>query len=183
MGDFHQDILAPSAMALIHDAVVARFGSFEHVGRFSRYRSYQTEGIQPRDPDKDNDGSETHAEPVGIILARVVCLRPIGTFNSAPNRGERQFRMAISNRDLPPSIGLDWSHGFAMNLASVLQTDNPNWSNSDIFIEVARRLGTLVSYSPLAPSVIRVRTNDCDANNPESWPLLIDTEESQVYSF
>jgi hypothetical protein len=42
MGDFHDDILAPGEMALIHDAMIGRFCWFEHVGRFSRYRSYQT---------------------------------------------------------------------------------------------------------------------------------------------
>jgi hypothetical protein len=56
MGDFHDDILAPSEMALIHDAMIGRFCWFEQVGRFSRYRSYETGGIQPQDPDKEDDG-------------------------------------------------------------------------------------------------------------------------------
>ena len=183
MGNFHDDILASSEMALIHDAMIGRFCWFEHVGRFSRYRSYQTGGLQPRDPDKDDDGSETYEQPTGIILERVVCLRPIGTFDSTPNRGERQYRMAISNRDLPPAIGLDRSHGPAMNLAAILRADNPNWSNSDIFIEVARRLGSFVSYSLILPSAIRVRAKDSSDNNQGSWPLLTDTEESQVHNF
>lgn len=183
MGDFHDDILAPGEMALIHDVIIGRFCWFEHVGRFSRYRSYQTGGIQPRDPDKEDDGPETNEQPVGIVLERVVCLRPIDTVNSTPNRGDRQFRMAINNRDLPSAIGLDRSHGPAMNMAAGVRKANPSWSNADIFIEVAHRLGSFVSYSLVAPSAIRVWTKGSPSYNPGSWPLLFDTEESLVHSF
>jgi hypothetical protein len=183
MADFHDDILAPSEMALIHDAMIGRFYWFEHVGRFSRYLSYLTGGLQPRDPDRDDDGHETSQQSGEIVLERVVCLRPIDTVNSTPNRGDRQFRMAISNRDLPPAIGLDRSHGPAINLAASLKTANPGWSNSDVFIEIAHRLGSFVSYRCIAPSAIRVWTKGSPSYNLGSWPLLIDTKESHVQSF
>ncbi len=183
MGDFHDDILAPSEMALIHDAMVGRFCWFEHVGRFSRYRSYQVGGIRPCDPDKEDDGPETIEQFADNVFDRVVCLRPIDTVNSSPNRGDQQFRMAINNRDLPPAIGLDRSHGSAMNMVASLRAAHPNWSNSDIFMEVAHRLGSFVSYSLIAPSAIRVWTKESPSYNPGSWPLLSNTDESLVHSF
>jgi hypothetical protein len=91
--------------------------------------------------------------------------------------------MEINNRDLPSAIGLDRSSGPAMNMAAGVRTANPSWSNADIFIEVAHRLGSFVSYSIVAPSAIRVWTKDSPSYNPGSWPLVIDTEESLVHSF
>jgi hypothetical protein len=183
MSDFHDDILDPDEMELIHSAMVGRFCWFEHVGRFSRYQSYRTFGIQPRDPDKDDESSEAGADPAEIVLDRVVCLRPIDTTNSTPNRGDRQFRMAINHRDLPPSIGLDRSHGPAMNMAAGLRATYPEWSNAYVFMEVAHKLGSFVSYSLSVPTAIRVWTKGSSTYNPETWPLLTSTDETQVYDF
>jgi hypothetical protein len=86
--------------------------------------------------------------------------------------------MAINSLDLPPAVGLDRSHGPAVNIAADVRAKNPTWSKSDIFIEVAHRLGSFVSYSLVAPSAIRVWTKDRSGYNPGSWPLLINTDES-----
>lgn len=183
MSAFHDDILHTNEMAAIHAAMVGRFCWFEHVGRLSRYQSYQAFGLQPRDPNKDEDGSEAGANSSEIVLERVVCLRPIDTTNSTPNRGDQQFRMAINHRDLPAAIGLDRSHGPAMKIAAELRAAHPDWSNACIFVEVAHRLGSFVCYSPIAPSVIRVWTKGSSTYNPESWPFLTDTDEDSVFNF
>jgi hypothetical protein len=146
MSDVAHDMLIPDEMATIHAAMIDRFCWFEHVGRFDRYQSYRTGGIQPRDPYRDDEAPELPEQPVGTISRRVVCLRPIDTFNSIPNRGDRQFRMAIRNNDLPPTIGLDRSHSSTMNKAADLRRAHPNWTNSEIFIEVTHLLGSFVSF-------------------------------------
>lgn len=181
MGHFHDDILAPGERTSIHAALVRRYCWFEHVGRIDRYRSYQSSGLELRDPYQPDRAAA--AEPPGDPSRLVVCLRPIDSTNSTPTRGERQFRMAISSDDLPMKIGMDQSHGPAVGMAAELRRTHPGWSNSAVFVEVAHRLGSFASCDPIAPSVIRVWTRDSSQYNPETWPLLVDTDESIVETF
>jgi hypothetical protein len=50
MSDVAHDMLIPDEMATIHAAMIDRFCWFEHVGRFDRYQSYRTGGINLATP-------------------------------------------------------------------------------------------------------------------------------------
>jgi hypothetical protein len=179
MGDFQDDIFVPAEMAAIHAALCRRYSWFEHAGRFDRYRSYQADGLQPRDPYRDDDGSKTETTTIETTRL-VVCLRPIDSFQSEPKRGDRQFLMAVCSSDLPLRIGMDLSHTSTTDTATDQRRLHPTWSNASIFIDLAHRLGTFVSYDLIRPSVIRVFADGSSRYDPETWPLLVDTDERSV---
>jgi hypothetical protein len=179
MGDFQDDILVPEEMAAIHAALRRRYGWFEHAGRFDRYRSYQTNGLQPRDPYRDDDGPKVETT-TNETARRVVCLRPIDSFQSEPKRGDRQFLMAVRSSELPPRIGIDLSHASATDTAADQRRLHPTWSNASIFIDLAHRLGSFVSYDLIKPSVIRVFAEGSSRYEPDTWPLLVDADERIV---
>lgn len=179
MGDFQDDILLPAEMVAIHAALCRRYCWFEHVGRFDRYQSYRADGLQPRDPYREDDGSATPTTAIETTRS-VVCLRPVDSSQSKPNRGDRQFLMAVSNSDLPARIGVDQSHTSAISTAADQRRLHPTWSNASIFIDLAHRLGSFVSYDPISPSVIRVFAGGSSMYDPETWPILAQTDERLV---
>jgi hypothetical protein len=107
-------------------------------------------------------------------------LRPIDSFQSEPKRGDRQFLMAVCSSDLPLRIGIDPSHASTTDTAADQRRLHPTWSNASIFIDLAHRLGRFVSHDLIRPSVIRVFTEGSSRYDPETWPLLVDTDERTV---
>jgi hypothetical protein len=181
MSYFQRRILIPTEMAKIHRAMTDRYSWFEHVGRLEKFDSYRTTGIQPRDPDREYLPIQAVEGQVGS--PHVVCLRPIDSFNSTPNRGDRQFRMAFARMDLPTNIGIDRSHGSALALVAELHKEYPDWDDSAIFVEIAHRLGSFVSYASIKPAVLRVWSKGSSSYNPQTWPLLTAAESDRIEFF
>jgi len=179
-----ETMLSSRDIDLIHRAMIGRFFWFEHVGRFDWYRSYQEHGLLPADPNRAEGGPLPPT--VGVTLPdhrHFVCLRPIDTTGSTPTRGDEQFRMAFANTDLPKEIGLDYSHARTTSLVADIQAQNPAWEESDVFIEVAHRLGSFASFKSIDRHALRVWTKGAPPKNPASWPALIHTEPREVEVF
>jgi hypothetical protein len=183
MSSLQEDIIAPAEMGMIHAAMIHRSCGFEHVGRFDNYGSYQAHGIYPQDPNRSDGVFDLTVPPIDVISARVVCLKPINSTPSTPNRGDQQFRMAFRSCMLPERIGLDISHTRALSKAVELRVPYPAWANSEIFVEIAHDLGSFVSYDPIRLPALRVHTRDCSVNNPQTWPLLAEAEQHLVETF
>jgi hypothetical protein len=59
------------------------------------------------------------------MSTRSFFLRPVGTFDSTPRRGEKLFAMAIPRDALPRTITIDWTFGGTWGLACVIKRDTP----------------------------------------------------------
>lgn len=167
--------LTPEGMATARAALVARFPWFLHVSEKRHLGSIRSRGLEPRNP-----GCPA---PNEVGQNTIVCFRPMGTFNTTPNRGELRFLVAVTGNDLTPTIGLDWSYGGCWNLADLLHAQDPNRPPENIFCEVVRRFGSVVTYEQLSPSTLRVWTKGTNCNNPETWPLLSETRECDIEIF
>jgi hypothetical protein len=113
----------------------------------------------------------------------MIFLRPIGTFDSTPRRGEKMFAMAIENSALPATITVDWTFGGTFGLAGIIKADAPTLSNDTIFCEVVRRRGSVAIYEAIPVNALRVWTKGQPFDNPSTWPKLIDTSLGDVEQF
>ena len=154
-----------------------------HVGDFTRFKSYQEQGLIPLRPLGGQPAAciENALKVLGRDARSVVCLWPIGSHDARPTRPHDQtFEMAFAGEDLPEAISLDWSYASALEIAEKIEEFKcVVWSSSQVFVEAVRRRGSVVSYEPIPPTVLRVRTRACRAD-PGGWPRLVDTDRTDV---
>lgn len=86
--------------------------------------------------------------------------------------------LAIDGRQLPARIGLDWSFPPAWAVAE----KRGNETLLDTFLRVAK-WGSVVSYDPIGPDVLRVQTKDADASKPATWPSLSAVGREEIVTF
>jgi hypothetical protein len=103
----------------------------------------------------------------------MIFLRPVGTFDSTPRRGEKLFAMAIPRDALPRTITIDWTFGGTWGLACIIKRDTPALTNEEIFCEVVRRRGSVAIYETISEP----------AEDPSIWPRLVDTDFADVTVF
>lgn len=182
MPAFLRRLLTPEGMKAAHAGLIKRYTWFLHVGKIDRFEAYRQTGLVPHDPDIGGRGPpDLFREMRGPDGARIVCLRPIDSLDSRPTRGEQQFRMAVRNLDLPHTISTDWSYGgIAESLSERLQREHPDWSDADVFIEVAHRLGSFAVYDVIPPAAVRVCTTAGSVYNPATWRLLTEVDARDI---
>jgi len=174
----HSELLTPIGMAHAREAVIARNSWFLHVSGEHCFNGLKQSGILPHNPGK---AIETDlAEAIGDNSGCIVCLRPIFTLDTTPKREHDQIVLAISNSDLPLRVGIDWSYDGCWGLVDVLAHEAPHSISSNIFSEVVRRTGCVVSYDPVPLDVIRVWTTGTPQIDPAKWPLLSQTPIANV---
>jgi hypothetical protein len=113
----------------------------------------------------------------------MIFLRPIGTDDSTPRRGERMFAMAIDKSALPTTITVDWTFDGTFGLADIIKADTPALTDDVIFCEVVRRRGSVAIYEAIPADALRVWTKGEPFDDPLKWPKLVDTEFADVEQF
>jgi hypothetical protein len=88
--------------------------------------------------------------------------------------------LAIFRDDLPRRIGLDFSQMGAYGLADVLRKERPDRPAVEIFVEVARRQGSIIGFDPVPPSTLRAFVGGCPPHNPVAWPLLTKVQDDAL---
>lgn len=89
--------------------------------------------------------------------------------------------LAVRNADLPARIGIDWSFPSCGELVDILKEETPERDSADIFAEVVRRRGSVVSYEAIPLHILRVRLKDSSPNDPYEWSLLSQTSIEDVH--
>src|SRR6266404_3343310 len=117
------------------------------------------------------------------MSTRSFFLRPVGTFDSTPRRGEKLFAMAIPRDALPRTITIDWTFGGTWGLACVIKRDTPALTNEEIFCEVVRRRGSVAIYETISVDLLRIHTAGQPIEDPSIWPRLVDTDFADVKVF
>jgi hypothetical protein len=184
MSTIDDELLTPAGMAAAHAALTERYLWLLHIKPARKFNSIKNEGLRPR-----SQGCSTNpcvARAIGDIVPNVdemIFLRPVGTWDSTPRRGEKLFTMAIARDALPRTITIDWTYDGTWGLASIIKGDAPTLTNGEIFCQVVGRRGSVAIYEPISADVLRVHTTGQPAENPSTWPRLVDTDLADVNVF
>jgi hypothetical protein len=114
---------------------------------------------------------------------KMIFLRPLGTFDSTPRRGEKMFAMAIHRDALPTTVTLDWTYNGTWSLPSIIKADFPGLGNEAIFCEVVARRGSVAIYQSIPRELLKVRTKGQPADDPSKWTRLVDADIAEVEQF
>lgn len=158
-------------MTAVRSLLVDRHSWFFHVSATKSFEQIKCEGIKPHNP--GCAAPDVVRGLLGDSADKIVCLTPQGTVYETTSCQPR-FRMAVAREDLPPNIGLDWSYDTVWALPAIILKDEPEKSKEEIFYDIVRRRGSVVSYAPLLPSVLRVRSKTACEHMPSDWPKLQD---------
>jgi len=110
MGTIDEELLEPNGMATVRARLTARYPWFLHIKPAWMFDSIKKHGFRPA-----SQGCPTNpivASAIGGAVGNVdemIFLRPLGTFDSTPRRGEKLFAMAISRDELPSIMTVDWT--------------------------------------------------------------------------
>ena len=184
MSAVDEALLTPAGMAAARDALTAKYPWFVHIKPVRKFESIKRAGLQPRSQGCPTNASVAAA--IGTSVANVdemIFLRPVGTFNSTPRRGEKLFAMAISREALPKISTIDWTFSGTWGLASIIKNDTPALANEVIFCEVVRRRGSIAVYEGIAAELLRIWTKGQPFEDPSTWPRLIDAKFADVVEF
>jgi len=175
------ELLTVAGMASARTALTAKYEWFLHVKPVSQFNHVKEKGLEPR-----NQGCTAEPEVLaarGAGGSNIVCLRPIGTFDTTPRRGNTMYMMALHRDDLPTTVGLDFSYSGTWTLPAIIKNDCPTATNDDIFCEVVRRRGSVITYEPIPKEALRVWTTGKPQNDPSQWPRLVDVERGDIKEF
>jgi hypothetical protein len=184
MSAVNEELLSPAGMAAAHAALTARYPWFLHIKPVRKFDSIKKEGLRPRSQGCPTTPSVAAA--IGNVVSNVddmIFLRPIGSDDSTPRRGEKLFAMAIPHDALPTIITIDWTFGGPWGLACIIKKDTPTLTNEETFCEVVRRRGSVAIYEAISADLLRVHTAGQPADDPSTWPRLVDTDFADVKVF
>jgi hypothetical protein len=99
----------------------------------------------------------------------IVCFNPLGT---EMNLRCPRFCTALHRDHLPKRLALDYSMPLTWDKAARLKVLSPEGSDIDIFLAVVREAGSVASYDPVSPDLLRVWVTEAPKDEPQEWPLL-----------
>jgi hypothetical protein len=184
MGTIDEELLEPNRMTTAHARLIARYPWFLHIKPARMFDSIKKHGLRPA-----SQGCATNpsvAAAIGGAVGNVdemIFLRPLGTFDSTPRRGEKLFAMAIFRDELPNIITVDWTFAGTWGLADIIKNYAPALTNEEIFCEVVRRRGSVAIYESISTDLLRVRTAGQPEDDPSTWPRLADTDIADIVVF
>jgi hypothetical protein len=161
----------------MRDALGMAYKWFIHVTPLDRVQSICQRGLLPHADAATNDFVRRHIGGCGEI----VCFHPLGALMVPGGTAASPLvTLAIVRDDLPLRIGVDFSQMGAYGLAEELRKDRSERSAAEIFVEVARRLGSIISFDAVRPSALRAFVGGCPPHNPLTWPLLVNVRDEAL---
>ena len=180
----NKELLTDAGMASARAAIANARRWFVHVTSYDSVSEITRVGLRPTNPGLASGSpvevDEDVAAAIGIGADEILCLMPMPSQDTRPKRDIPQVAMAVDGSDLPMRIGVDWSYGGCLTLVDVLVRESPTSPLPSIFVEVALRRGSIVSYDIIPATAVRVRTKGAPANDPSQWPLLSDANPADL---
>lgn len=169
-----------------HRAITARYGWFLYVAHIEDLPNYRASGLRPGTPDHLGD-APPKVPPAfrdaltgfGRTAANVLCVRPIDGETWKPAKPGAKFVLAFKKENLPKIVSLDWSYPESIALAEQLLEQQPDRALSDIFMQVARQMGSFAVYDPVPARALRISTLS-SSDDPASWPMLAAASDADV---
>ncbi len=173
----NERLLKQDVMEAARDALVAECKWYIHCSPIASFESIKRSGVVKADPGGESPPS------IKVFGREVVCLRPIGSEDSTPRRGEALFKVAISAASLPSIVTLDWSFPGCWELACVLERGAERKSDEQIFCAVVKRRGSIMAYNSISVESLRVFTKGCVEDDPSAWPFIQSVHPSEIQAF
>lgn len=177
------DILAETLrdMQAMRLAIGTRYKWFYHVTPIGNVDGIRRQGLLPH---SDASPPESVVRSIGQDAGKITCINPLGTDKVPPSVQRGPFVcLAFGNKALPNRLGLDWSYGGAVEIASVLRADEPSTQIADIFVKAVKRWGSMVVYDSIPREALRVCAKGCLPHAPERWPPLIQIGSGDLIHF
>ena len=162
-------------------ALGLHFKWYYHVTPVKNIPSIRESGLLPK---ADMVAPEVVVKYLGRTASEIICLNPLGADSTPPAVQEGPFAcLAICREALPLRIGLDWSHGGGFGIAEVLRAEQPTRPANSIFVESAKRWGSIVGYDPIPAASLKVYARGCMPHNSAQWPLLTALRDDRLQTF
>jgi hypothetical protein len=180
--------LMSDGMLECYRAITARYGWFLYVVYLEDMQNLRASGLRPGNPNRFRD-EPSLAPPaafrdaltgLGRAAANVLCLRLTDSQNWKPAKPGAKFVLAFKKENLRRIISIDWSYPECITLAEQLYEQQRDRPLGDIFVEVARRLGSFAIYDPIPARALRVWTDSLSADDPANWPMLAAASDADV---
>jgi hypothetical protein len=179
-----EELLTPAGMAATYEALTGKYPWLMHVKPVRKFELIKKEGLQPRSQGcPTNPTVATALQDSVRNVDEMIFLRPVGTDDSTPRRGEKMFTMAVTREAVPKILTVDWTFSGTWGLAQIIKNYTPDLKVEDVFCEVVRRRGSVAIYEALPRGLLRVRTKCQPADDPSNWPRLVDTDIADVEQF
>jgi hypothetical protein len=106
----------------------------------------------------------------------MVCLKPSSSPLTGSSFGPR-VRFALSGKDVPGRLGVDWSNDASALALDKLPGDVPT---AEAFVKVAEDAGSFASYDSVQPSLLRICPAAAPGSDPAVWPRLVDVRDDTI---
>jgi hypothetical protein len=186
MPSVNEELLSATGMAAAHAALTAKYPWFLHIKPVAKFGKIKERGLTPGSQGYHGEERKIVATALRGRVANIdemIFLRPIGTSDSTPRRGDIMFTMAIDRSELPATITMDWTFTGTFALAEIIKKDSPTNANASIFCDVVSRRGSVAIYEAIRPTVLRVWTKGQPSDDPSKWSWLLDTDQADIEQF
>ena len=175
----HDEML--SDMPAMRLTLGRHFKWYYHVTPIKNIASIRMQGLQPK---PDMAAPEVVVKYAGQKASEIICLNPLGADAVPPPVQEGPFAcLAICREALPFRIGLDWSHAGGFGIAEVLRTENSARPANSIFVEAAKRWGSIIAYDPIPATSLRAYRRGRMPHDPARWPFLTTATDDELETF
>jgi hypothetical protein len=173
-------LLTENGFAFFRQTVVDHYAWFIHEAPFRYVDDIRRNGQYPRQP---FCGLPQSVRDAVQNVSGIVCLNPVGSQPAGASDTGELFRVGLRAADLPERVGLDWSYSDSWALRNISETQIGSLGKQGALLSVVNDTGSVVSYLPLQPSVLRVCTHGKHGTFPSTWPMLAEVQNDQIVSF
>lgn len=176
-------------MPKFRSELFARYKWFIHETPFSNLSGIKEKGLLPM---QDARPPEEVSSYFGTADVPILCLHPLGS-QLCPRGAEkslvlplgapepRRVKLAVSARDLPEKIGLDWSYAWDIQKARLQLADRERLHV--IGCAVAHEFGSIVSYDSISSTLLRICTKPDASIDPSCWRPLNEVDDNEIAFF
>jgi hypothetical protein len=184
MNNFHEQLLTNAGMAAAHAVLISKYEWFVHATIADVFTKVKGCGLQPRLPETGHPWPEV-LQQLGCGGSNIICLSPyprnqILLLNKG---GKSVFKLALHCDALPRRIGFDWSLMGTRQRSCDMRRSSTSLLDEQIFLRMIQNSESVVSYDPIAASVLRVCPEDARESHPATWPLLTDSSSDDIAIF
>lgn len=175
----HQQLLG--AMPEMRRALGRHFKWFYHVTPLKNVESIRDTELRPG---SDKAAPDLVKSVIGRDASKIICVNPLGADTVPPCVQGGPFAcLAFRNEALPKRLSLDWSHDGGFGIAEVLRDADQSRDAAEIFVEAAKRWGSIVIYGSVASDHLVGYKKGCAPHDPGHWPALSTLSEGDMQTF